>query len=615
MIKRLGVLGFDAAAAAAAFVLALVVRYDGLTQSVLPLLPYAVPYALISLTVFWSFGLHRSVWRYTATPDMLRLLKAVTVSLLIGGFVLFIFTRLENFPRSALIILWMLHMVLSLSPRVLIRLVFEKSEAQTPTNTRKKAFLIGAGPAADRFIKESLRHHSDFKIAGIIADEHEKGRLIHGIPVLGNLVHLPSLMEKHKKENIELFILTEKYHALSDIILQTAHRHDITLRRIPDMDTMAEGDSLTNLKPVLIEDLLGRTPKNLQLASITSLVEKKDVLITGAGGSIGAELCRQVALNGAKSLVLVDNCEYALYTIERELVKKHPKLALHAILLDVKDKDDLEQVFKTFKPKVVIHAAAYKHVPLVEANPVAGVANNLLGTCNVADMADKYQAGTMLIISTDKAVNPTNVMGATKRAAEIYCQNLNSATRFVTVRFGNVLGSTGSVVPLFTQQIKQGGPVTVTHKEARRYFMTIPEAVQLTLQAAALGSKSKDGDIYMLDMGEAIRIWDLAEEMIKLSGLVPQVDIQIQEVGLRPGEKLFEELSYNAEEMATTDVDEIFLVKAAKTDFSAYQKHLDAIAAKCDKKDVSGVIDLLQKMVPEYAPAANSPYTKKEKAP
>ncbi|MDP2107237.1 MAG: nucleoside-diphosphate sugar epimerase/dehydratase, partial [Desulfobulbaceae bacterium] len=354
-----------------------------------------------------------------------------------------------------------------------------------------------------------------------------------------------------------------------------------------------------HLRDITVDDLLGRDSVKLDDAAIADYLEGKTVLVTGGGGSIGSELCRQIAKSRPKCLIIFDHSEFNLYAIELELLGKFPDLALIAVLGDVKVENRVTWVFKEFKPEVVFHAAAYKHVPMVEKNPVEGVCNNVVGTRLVADAADRFGARRFVLVSTDKAVNPANIMGATKRIAEVYCQNLaqRSKTKFITTRFGNVLGSAGSVVPLFEQQIKVGGPVTVTHKEITRYFMTIPESVGLILQAGAMG---KGGEIFVLEMGEPVLIRDLAEQMIRLSGLRVGEDIQIQYTGLRPGEKLYEEVFHSGEGVVGTEHPKLQLAQARLVDWEWLVCKLNTLESVAHARDLPQIMSHLEMIVPEY---------------
>lgn len=603
----------DLLVSAVAFAAALFLRFAGQVPEVMVHnLKYALPYALLSVIVIKIFGLYRGIWRYTSESEMVRILQAVTVIVLVCLTVLTMTTRLENFPRMVFGIVWFLQVAGLAGTRFTYRYVREMLSASTAPRfgkTRINALLIGANEAADAFLRETNRMSPKvFYVQGVLDDEKDKqGRYLHGVPVLGPIVNLDHALDSLAAKGVEvdMVVLTRQEHLRIESLIATARKRKLSIKRLPDVTDLAEGESATNLRPVVIEDLLGRPPVKLDMTAIKAMLEGKRVLVTGAGGSIGSELCRQITALGCSQLVMVENSEFALYEVDMEMTRLAPQTERHSILADVRNKDDMDNVFSRFAPEVVFHAAAYKHVPMVESNPLNGIVNNLFGTLTVADTAAKHKVGTMVIISTDKAVNPTNVMGATKRAAEIYCQNHEGPTRYITVRFGNVLGSKGSVVPLFQSQIAAGGPVTVTDKRMTRYFMTIPEAVQLTIQAGTMG---EGGEIFVLDMGKPVNIYDMACEMVRLSGLIPEVDIEIVEVGLRPGEKLFEELLHDEENLKKTHREGIFLGAARSMGKTELKNHLAMIKSACAAEDAAAAVAALRALVPEYTPAANSPY-------
>lgn len=583
----------------------------------MPLLLFSVPYGVLTVGVFAVLGVHRGVLRYIAGRDLLRIVQAVVLVVLVMSVALFLVTRLENVPRSALAILCLLHVAFAAGPRLLPRLWRERKK-NGQTTALKTAVVIGANDTADLFLRELSRMEKPpCRVVGLIDDDAEKiGRNMHGLTVEGDYLTLPKTLEAfaEKYGDIDLLVLTEASQAKLDGLIDLARTRKMELKRLPNMAALEAGEHLTDLKPVLIEDLLGRTSRKLDMRPMMDLVGGKRVLVTGAGGSIGSELCRQIAALAPAHLTLMEQSELALYQIDRELAAGFAALPRAARLGDVRDAQQVDTILEEAKPDVIFHAAAYKHVPLVEGNPISGIETNLFGTTMVADAACRNKVPKMVVISTDKAVNPTNVMGATKRAAEIYCQNhpgvKDFTTNFVTVRFGNVLGSSGSVIPLFREQIKNGGPVTVTDKRAERYFMTIPEAVQLILRAAALEEASKA--VLMLDMGKPVNIWNMAEEMVRLSGLVPHVDIEVKETGLRPGEKIKEELWYKEEVMQPTQVKEVFQVKPAEMDVEELYKRMRTLRVACETTNTAAAVTALQSFVPEYQPAENSPFFPKK---
>jgi FlaA1/EpsC-like NDP-sugar epimerase len=500
--------------------------------------------------VFWLFGLYRGVWRFASLPDLMRIGKAVLAGTALVFFALFVFNRMQVVPRSVPALYLVLQMLLLAGPRLLYRWLKDRRLA---LGAGQRVMIVGAGRAGEMLARDMLRDPSVSYLPVVFVDDklRRHGGEVHGVPVRGTTDAIPELAERLSVDLILLAIpsaSTKEMQRLVDLCEQAGK----PFRTVPQLQNLMSGQvSINQLRPVSIEDLLGRNPVELDWNGIRRALADRVVLVTGGGGSIGSELCRQIAFSRPRRLVVVDNSEFNLYRIDMELRDTHPHVAIECRLLDVTDATAVEGLFRRERPQVVFHAAAYKHVPLLEQQIRAAIRNNVLGTEVLALAADTHECEEFVLISTDKAVNPTNVMGATKRVAEILCQVLGSrsGTRFETVRFGNVLGSAGSVVPLFHHQIGRGGPVTVTHPDIERYFMTIPEACQLIMQAAAIG---RGGEIFVLDMGEPVKIAYLAEQMILLSGKIPNEEIAIEYVGLRPGEKLFEELFYESEDLAQT---------------------------------------------------------------
>ena len=465
-----------------------------------------------------------------------------------------------------------------------------------------RAMLIGAGDAASVALKDlSDSEHSRNKIVCIIDDDPIKqGRRLRGIPIVGGRERIPEAVERYQIDQIILAIPSAT----------AAQRREITAicqstgcetKLLPSITQIASGRlDIRQIRKVQIEDLLGRDSVKVNLEEIAGYVEGKVILVTGGGGSIGSELCRQISAHNPSRLLIFDICENGAYDIQQELRRRYPNLPLTVLIGSIRDKARLESIFAEYRPQIVYHAAAHKHVPLMEDSPREAVKNNVFGTRNLCEAADRYGVETFVQISTDKAVNPTNVMGATKRICEMIVQTFSrhSDTKFVCVRFGNVLGSSGSVIPLFRRQIEQGGPVTVTHKDVIRYFMTIPEAVSLVLQAGAF---AKNGEIYVLDMGEPVRIDDLARNMIRLSGYEPDVDIEIRYVGLRPGEKLYEELLLDEEGIRSTANNLIFIGKPLEIDETAFARQLIELEEVSHRPD-GDVRTMLQEIVPTYQP-------------
>jgi FlaA1/EpsC-like NDP-sugar epimerase len=446
---------------------------------------------------------------------------------------------------------------------------------------------------------------AQYEVIGFIDNDAAKqGFNIHGIPVIGTVEQLPEICKNRNIEEIAIAMPSATHQQLRRVI-QVCEGTKIRFRTVPSITDIASGKfSVSQIRDVDINDLLGRETVELDLDLIEDYVKDKIILVTGAGGSIGSEMSRQVCNFAPKLLLLVEQAENPLFEIERELQKQFPQVPIKAIICNITDKIRVEEIFERYKPEVVIHSAAHKHVPLMELNPGEGIKNNVVGTQVVGDAADNHGSANFVMISTDKAVNPTSLMGSSKRVAEMYIQDLNrtSQTRFVTVRFGNVLGSNGSVVPIFKNQIARGGPVTVTHPEMKRYFMTIPEASQLVLQAAAMG---KGGEIFVLDMGEAVKIVDLARELITLSGFRPGEDIEITYTGPRPGEKLFEELSIKGEDMQPTRHPKIGIWNNIPMDREKLRNSIKELVSTAQKQDYNEITRKIKELVPEYVGGNN----------
>lgn len=594
-------------------------------------LSFGMPgFTLFLLCSMLYFRAYRHVWRYTSLGDLMLIAKAGTLALILfyGG--LFTATRLEDLPRSVPFIHWMTLMLCLMAGRVLWRLLHDGAlvaRLMRRGSPRTNVLLIGATSQAEMFIRESQRSLDfPYNPVGILDDNpRQHGREIHHVRVYGTINEMEPILKKlaRKGKQVGHIILSEAGITAETYkqLLALSEANQLSLARLPSLGELKAGDRLHDIRPVAVEDILGRPQATLDFAAMRAFVAGKRVLITGAGGSIGSELVRQVAGFQPASLTLYDISEYQLYLIDQELAELAPNLIRHAVIGDVRDAAHLSHTFARHKPEVVFHAAAIKHVPLSEQNPEQAVLTNVLGSKQVADACVANGVTAMVQISTDKAVNPLSVMGATKRAAEIYCQMLaadGAPTRFITVRFGNVLNSTGSVVPLFQKQIARGGPVTVTHKDMVRYFMSISEAVQLVLQAATLGAKtpaskpmpadmkfmvlSDHAPIYVLDMGEPVRIEELACQMIRLAGLKPYEDIPITFTGLRPGEKLFEELFHDGENLMETNHPSIRLARARAVDRITTLGALRELIDAARRGEQASLRALLQTIVPEYQP-------------
>ena len=557
-------------------------------------LAFVIP---LQFSAFWIFGLYRGVWRFASIPDLMRIIKSTAVGLVIVLSVIFIFYRLEGVPRSVPVLYGLLLIILLSGPRLLYRWL---KDHRISFSAGSRVLIVGAGRAGEMLVRDLLRDHSNtYSPVALVDDKpRRKGQDLHGIPIVGSCAEIPEVTDRLEIDVILLAVPSARVKERQRLV-EYCEKSGVPFRTVPQLESLMSGQvAINQLRRVSIEDLLGREPITLDWEGIMGSLSGKVVLITGAGGSIGSELCRQIARIAPARLLLLENSEFNLYKIERELLTDHPDLSIEACLGDVRDSIQVDHVFKQFSPDVVFHAAAYKHVPMLEHQEREAVRNNVLGTRMVADAADRNGCPKFILISTDKAVNPANVMGTTKRAAEIYCQNLNSRsdTQYITVRFGNVLGSDGSVVPLFHRQIAAGGPVTVTHPEIERFFMTIPEACQLIMQSSVMGS---GGEIFVLDMGEAVRISYLAEQMIRLSGKIPGEDIQIEYIGLRPGEKLFEELFHEEEPLKATDHEKVFLASYRKVDWAWLCSVLDQISDACLTMDAASLNANLRELVPE----------------
>ncbi|MBS0431779.1 MAG: polysaccharide biosynthesis protein [Proteobacteria bacterium] len=564
---RAAVVAHDLLMTAIAWSVADMLRYSLLPQPV----PVDIftPELLIVLAVqgaiFYWTGLYKGLWRFASLPDLWNILRASVVGALAIGLALFLYNRLQGIPRSVLLIYPLLLCVLLGLPRLAYRYWKDSRVDLFHATHSKRVLVIGAGRAGEALVRD-LRRDAGYHPTGFIDDNPElRGARVHGIPVLGRLERLPELAREAGAEML-LIAMPSANAAQMRRVVDLCEQTGLPFRTVPRLDDVVAGRAQFNeLKEVAIEDLLGREPVKLDWSAIRQGLTGRHVLVTGGGGSIGSELCRQIARLGASSLTLIELSEYNLYRIEQELRAQYPELLFRGLIGDCGDAATCAHAFAQAQPGAVFHAAAYKHVPLLQEQLRETFRNNVLATRTVADAAARHGVESFVLISTDKAVNPTSVMGACKRIAEIACQAVaaESNTRFITVRFGNVLDSAGSVVPLFREQIRNGGPVTVTHPEISRYFMTIPEACQLILQATAMG---EGGETYALDMGEPVRIRDLAEQMIRLAGKQPGRDVAIVYTGLRPGEKLFEELFHPLENYTGTAHPKIF--RAAQREFS-----------------------------------------------
>ena len=562
------------------------------------------------------FGLYRGIWRYASLDDMMAIAKTAAVAVLVFFPIMFVYSRLADVPRSLPFINAFVLMALLGAPRIAYRVVRDRQIDQVLTRDRgaqTPVLIYGAGDEAELFLRALVRDRtSPYWAVGIVAQKPGRvGRRIHGVEVFATLADLEAVVSRLARRGRRPRQLILSQHDISGVrmreLFDAAEANGLTLSRAPRPTELRESDGAPELRPVALEDLLGRPPVALDRVAMQALIEGRRVMVTGAGGSIGSELVRQISDFGPAALTLLDNSEFALYQIDQELGERHAALSRDALLVDVRDRRRVDQTFAVSRPEIVFHAAALKHVPMVETNPLEGILTNVIGTRNVAEASRENGVTAMVLISTDKAVNPTNVMGASKRLAEAWCQALDIArrdegTRFITVRFGNVLGSTGSVVPLFQRQLEAGGPLTVTHPDVTRYFMTVGEAVELVLQASALGAgeDAYSGKLFVLDMGEPMRIEELARQMIRLSGQEPDIDVKIVITGLRPGEKLHEELLHPGENLVETGRESILLAAPRAADEKLLARAFDDLEAHCRNGDADAALGALARQVPEF---------------
>jgi FlaA1/EpsC-like NDP-sugar epimerase len=543
------------------------------------------------------------MWKYASLADGIEIFKTVTLASVVAMFSLLILREHQHFSRVIFLLDWGILLSLTMSSRLVWR-VYREMYVIPRRQNGPRTLIVGAGEAGNQLLREIRKSPAaNFNVIGFVDDDPGKlGMRLNGMPVLGGTSQLTELTQDLSIEKVIIAIPSAQGKDIRAII-GCCNMADVRFKILPGLSDLISGKvEVSQIKDVEIDDLLGREPANLDDKSISGYLAGKRVLVTGAGGSIGSEICRQVARYDPRKIIVLDSAETPLFHIERELVISFPELMLVPVLADVRNRERMECLFEEFMPEVVFHAAAYKHVPMMEYNPIEAVTNNIGGTRYLAELSDRFKVRNFVMISTDKAVNPTNIMGATKRAAECYIQALAgvSSTKFTTVRFGNVLGSNGSVIPMFKEQIKNGGPVTVTDPGVVRYFMTIPEASQLVLQAGCLG---QGGEIFVLDMGEPVLILELAEELIRLSGLVPYEDIDISFTGLRPGEKMFEELLIAGENVLPTSHEKIRVLAAVTIDRSACEMELEQLCEAARRNDIVGITDGLRRLVPEYTPA------------
>ncbi len=612
---------FDVALAAISFPIALYLRLgNGLFAYNWDLVVTSTSiFTLVAAIVIFQSKLHRIPWRYISVDDALLLGRTALIINITFLVVMFLTAQLDGIPRSLVVIDTMVLTALLVGVRLAVRLWYEKQigllRISGDTTNVQSVLLIGATDEAEAFIRKMARDpNARYRVLGIVENGSRPiGSRIRGVKIVGDVEQLPNIILSYRN------ILSSLVLADPDMrgqpvrdLLESARGHGLKLDRLPQISLLTKASAQEiDIRPVDVEDLLSRPQAELDRDAMAALIGDKRVLVTGAGGSIGSELVRQVASFGPSHLALFDNSEFNLYEIDRQLGETYSTISRSAIIGNVRDTDHVERVFTQERPEIVFHAAALKHVPMLEPQPSQAVLTNVMGTKNVADATVRHGIDTMVMISTDKATHPVNAMGASKRIAETYCQALDidarkdNRTRFVTVRFGNVLGSAGSVIPLFEKQLRKGGPITVTHEEMTRYFMTIREAVELVLQAATLRDDTIDegGAILVLDMGKPVKILDMANEMIKLAGLTPNEDIEIEITGLRPGERLYEDLFDDAEELLPTSHAAMMAARPRVADRAFVEKGISAMVQAAGQGEDATVRELMGRLIPDFTSA------------
>lgn len=612
IIRRFGLVVIDILSVALATYLGLIARFDFdpsfvqgsvYGQTAWNYLPYSI---VITILLFWVFHLYQSLWQYAGTPEIINIFLSCVFSAISQMIIVHMFLKWP-YPRSCYVFFGGFLLACVVASRFFYRAFRTFVEKRTDMAKAVNVMVIGAGESANLLIREMKSSSYIQKNALCVIDDFNTrvGSYIHGVKVVGGR---DDILENVARYDIDEIIIAMPSAPKSQIreILDICKQTKCELKTLPGMYQLVNGDvNVSQLRKVDVIDLLGREQIQVDLDSIMGYVMNKVILVTGGGGSIGSELCRQIAEKNPKQLIIFDIYENSAYDIQQELIKKYPNLDLKVLIGSVRNTNRVNQIFEKYHPDIVYHAAAHKHVPLMEESPNEAIKNNVLGTWKVADAADKYGTGKFVMISTDKAVNPTNIMGATKRICEMIVQayNSKSKTEFVAVRFGNVLGSNGSVIPLFKKQIAAGGPVTVTHPDIIRYFMTIPEAVSLVLQA---GAYAKGGEIFVLDMGEPVKILDLAKNLIRLSGYIPGEDIKIEFTGLRPGEKLYEEMLMAEEGLKQTKNKLIHIGEPIEFDEEEFFKELEELAVESkDELSNEEIKEWVKKLVPTYRPSIN----------
>jgi len=584
--------------------LAFIVRFEGTIPDryVLNIWSLIISALFISLPIFYFFKLYSFSWNYVSTQELISLAKAGSLSFLLltaSFFVLKDYSMFSGFPRSTLFISYFFIFVFCGGIRLSKR-IYSQMFSGGKTGEKERILIVGAGDAGEQILRSILsKKDSVYLPIGFIDDSPAKqGVMIHGLKVFGKIKDLPEIILKEKVEGLIIALPSVGIDVIKKAVDMGRKGGIRKIKTMPSLSEIMGGKvSIGSLKEVQAEDLLGRDPVILDQNSIEGFVKDKKVLITGAAGSIGSELCRQVVKFSPSRLVLLDQDETGVFNIAEELKNSFSKLDMVSLVMDIIDKEKINQTFDNFKPDLVFHAAAYKHVPLMESEADEAAKNNVFGTKIIAEAAERYGAKKFIFVSTDKAINPTSVMGATKRIGEMICQSSSNKTKFISVRFGNVLDSRGSVIPIFRDRIKKREPLEVTHPEMKRYFMSISEACLLVLQAGAMG---QGGEVFVLDMGKPIKILDLAKEMIRLSGLEPDKDIPIVFTSPRPGEKLFEEILNKEEGVIATKNKKIFISRLSKVNKEKLDQDLDKLKEAVKKGDRKSTLKILKEIVPNY---------------
>jgi len=582
-----------------------------------------LPFVVLSrITCLYYLNCYRGMWRFTSLADLINIIKATVLGSIITVVGITLAFRFENVPRSIVLIDLCFSVLAVTGIRLVIRLFYQhyvptkpilslslsgvSAGDRQPKRKKKKLLIIGAGNCGEKIYREIQDNPQlNYKVAGFLDDNPSKiGRMIHGKPVLGIIGDLNQIIEQTRAEEALIAIPSASSQEMRRIV-SLCKESGVSFKTVPGYGELIDGKVSVNvIREVAYRDLLGRETVKLDEKMISEYIRGRQIVVTGAGGSIGSELCRQICRFDPVAIVLFERAESPLYEIDLELRKTCGHLNIVPVLGDIRDKNHLRKIFDSLRPQTVFHAAAYKHVPMLEIQPWKALENNIIGTLNLVDVADEFGTERFVLVSTDKAVRASNVMGASKRVAEMFALSRNSCqtsrTQFMAVRFGNVVGSVGSVVPLFKKQIEEGGPVTVTHPEVTRYFMTIREASQLILQAGAMG---QGGEIFILDMGTPVKIVDMARDLIRLSGFEPEVDIKIEFIGLRPGEKLYEELITADENAQLTQHPKILMLKGAACDISLLNCRIQELASLAVTQDAAQIRSKLQEIVPDYAPS------------